>query len=361
MIQPIAPVVGVKRQVTLRVFLSGRCNLRCKYCFVDKSGLGFAKPKLGNFKKAIDLFSQLGYQQKNIDITGGEPFLYFDRLKALCEYAFRVIPGLSISITTNATLISDKHLPFLRNNKIDLKLSIDGRKHDHDANRFYHLRPRVSTYPRILETINLLYRNNIKLKAVVVYGPETFKKLYSNVKYLQNIGFEQVDFYPDLFALWDNARLKGLNKELAKVFRIKGLGNSLVSAALSNNNTFKFENCNSFSVDPSGTFFSCDKVFSLPKSIRAKFACGSIATGINYGKKYNQLKKARNVGCLLMESSCGDCKYQKYCFCPIGIFIYTKNKGLDSAIYFKSFCEISKIYGKNIMRLVSREKNHEIK
>ena len=139
----------------LILITSEECNMRCAYC-VHEEGLypnrrehSFKKMDMETTRKAIDLYLNMNKQEKvmpfklralNIMFYGGEAFLNWDVVKDGISHARKNYDGhseLHIGITTNLTLLQREHLPFLRDNKVFLNVSLDGPKEEHDRYRVY--------------------------------------------------------------------------------------------------------------------------------------------------------------------------------------------------------------------------------
>jgi len=301
--------------------------------------------------------------QKNIDLSGGEPFLYFGALKRILEHARLRIPDSNITVTTNGTLINNKQVAFLKANHIDLKISIDGEEKTHDLNRRLRTASRAPAYRHLLRTIKMLSGNNVVLKAVMVFGPRTVANLYDNLRHLIKLGFTHIDFYPEIFAFWQNHQLKLMDKQFVRVTALFAeslqenklpFSNSLLFSLLNETGVYKHSRCNQVSVDPGGNFYCCDKVFSLSRSKRQNYQLGPSEIGIDGYSLGGILdvvrKKIKNTA---KYKDCKSCEYLKYCFCPIGLYLYTRNNGLNINSYLDNFCRVSKIYIKNFLDIKS--------
>ena len=159
------------RPVSIIHFITNRCNARCKHCFIDFDDEDVFKGDLtlDEIKKFI---SKLGPTLKNVNLTGGEPFLRQDLYEITKEY-FNKTNIKSVYITTNG-FFSDRTINLAKefiNNKlyrgktIIFSLSIDNFPEKHDENRkirglfdrtlstYYRLRELNS--PRILSNVAL--------------------------------------------------------------------------------------------------------------------------------------------------------------------------------------------------------------
>ncbi|MCX5696224.1 MAG: SPASM domain-containing protein [Candidatus Omnitrophica bacterium] len=93
-----------------------------------------------------------------------------------------------------------------------------------------------------------------------------------------------------------------------------------------------------------GNFYCCDKVFSIAQPERKKFIIGDIHKGINNRLRLKLLAQKRKEIRELTGKDCNRCKYLRYCFCPVGHYIYFSSWGLDFKRYFPQFCRLSQIY-----------------
>lgn len=129
-------------QLTLQV--TQQCNLRCSYCAYSGvyEGNRVHSNKRMDFstaKKAIDYFVKNSKEKNEIHLSfyGGEPLLEFDLIKQCIAYIKLIVQGKKITfgMTTNGTLLTDEVVTFLKENNINITISLDGSKDEHDINR----------------------------------------------------------------------------------------------------------------------------------------------------------------------------------------------------------------------------------
>lgn len=129
----------MERSITAIVKPTHRCNLRCKYCYLEDSAeQGEMSPStietlVEGFNEASDL------KQIHFIWHGGEPFLmdlefYEDVVRIQKKY-----PNMqfSNSVQTNSTLISDRILDFCEENNFHIGTSLDGPEAIHNLTRVY--------------------------------------------------------------------------------------------------------------------------------------------------------------------------------------------------------------------------------
>lgn len=118
-----------KRPVFLSFFLTNRCNLRCKYCFVVDENLSkeilSAEYSKEEAFKIIDEFYAIGTRM--IFLLGGEPLVHND-VGEIIEYIIN--KGMFLHVITNGTLIEKKLDELKRVHAICVSLDGVGKVND---------------------------------------------------------------------------------------------------------------------------------------------------------------------------------------------------------------------------------------
>ena len=161
------------------------CNLACKYCYMFRGGdFSFKhKPKLMSIEiahKAILRAKEhcLKHKLKNFNFVlhGGEPLIAGKKfILDFTTYAKKVFKDTDINVIvglqTNGTLIDEEWCNIFKKCHINVGISIDGKKEDHDKNRV-DLSGR-GTFDRVINAINLCKKNNIELGVLSVLNVNT--------------------------------------------------------------------------------------------------------------------------------------------------------------------------------------------
>ena len=154
-----------KRKISyLRLAVTDRCNLRCRYCMPEE-GIAFADRKdLMTYEEIIRLahiFKSVGVDK--IRITGGEPFVRKGMTQLILQL-YDIIPA--IHITTNATVIG-KYLEQLQGKVKSLNISLDTL----DKDKFMMVTKR-DKYEEVMSNIlkSLEMGFTVKVNAVVMKG-----------------------------------------------------------------------------------------------------------------------------------------------------------------------------------------------
>lgn len=97
------------------------CNLKCKYCYRE-----WNKPKIPAFNSLMHEFLQTLNPSKThaVVASGGEPFLYMDKIKELFQYAK---PKIHKKIMTSGVYLTQEYVDWINKNKIEIHLSYDGK------------------------------------------------------------------------------------------------------------------------------------------------------------------------------------------------------------------------------------------
>lgn len=158
-------------------FLSGKCNLKCDYCNLNKEDeeMKNAKNDLEKLEKALKKREELypDLKIKKILLSGGEPTLFEQSIVTILEkyqdiYDFYII--------TNGTKLDV--IKRLMKYKVDFLVSYDG----HENGRGYDA----------FNTIKYLYENDRLTQISMVVGNGNYHKLYDTLKEIK-------DCFPRMF------------------------------------------------------------------------------------------------------------------------------------------------------------------
>lgn len=184
---------------------SGRCNLRCKYCFYEDVSEHRQEPDLGMMSEATAelLIRQAGEQAEeriSFAFQGGEPMVrglaFFERFLALEQAYLR--PGLLVehSIQTNGTLINEEWAKFFRDHQFLVGLSLDGTKDLHDGNR---VDPKgKGTWNTVTRALALLQKWDVPVNLLCVVTGAAARRGQAVYQGLKKLGGRYLQFIPCL-------------------------------------------------------------------------------------------------------------------------------------------------------------------
>jgi radical SAM protein with 4Fe4S-binding SPASM domain len=188
----------------LTVVLTNKCNLSCAHCF-QKDQLNQkveGQMTTDEWLEVIESVSRFTV----VDLIGGEAFLHRDLGKILEACRRR---GLLVSITTNATLLTDQAIEAILDAKVHyLMISVDGLGREHDL-----YRGRPGLFDKIMDSIQRIQKAKkargrlrpfISIKTLLMDG--TLVAMPDFIDHFEKIeGVDELKFhFPTLNKLWNS-------------------------------------------------------------------------------------------------------------------------------------------------------------
>jgi len=126
----------------IALFVTQECNLRCIYCYGSGGSYGSGGYMTrGTAFRSVDWLIEQSESKKKLKISffGGEPLLNFTLMKDVVQYALKrgneSGKEFDFGLTTNATLLDDGNIAFLKEHKINPLVGFDGPKELQDRQR----------------------------------------------------------------------------------------------------------------------------------------------------------------------------------------------------------------------------------
>lgn len=213
-------------QVSMIVFVSEACNLRCDYCKV--SSMITAPNKIQTDAKAIAAAIQTTAEgtigQVDVIFYGGEPLLEFEAIDEICREVAASVVGnrVAFSMTTNGTLLTERMLEIMLNHRICVGVSIDGNPLTHNAHRV-NLAGR-DTHARAVANYRTMKKAGVECGPIsVVTDPSKLEKVFDyfvtefdetniHLKPLEVRGSEDVSWLKDYFEEYVDCQLRLLSR-----------------------------------------------------------------------------------------------------------------------------------------------------
>ena len=185
----IAPPLEQTALQTLTAWLhvTNECNLRCAYCYIDKTPQHMS-PAIG--RQSIDAIfrSALKHkkQQIRLKFAGGEASLQITQVLALYDYALQLAQEhnilLKAAILTNGVALSQRTIERLKARQIAVTISLDGLGSFHDRQR-----PMVNgrdSSTHVLRTIDRLLANEMVPSITVTVSGRSLAGLPDLMRYI---------------------------------------------------------------------------------------------------------------------------------------------------------------------------------
>lgn len=322
---------------TIILRMTNNCNLNCTYCYDKQNDRNMSKnyiDNIDNIVKYIKVLNKYKNITQKIILHGGEPltiplsayYFFLEKLKL-------EIPNCKLSIQTNGTLITEKHIELFLKYNMTVGISLDGCNEEQNSCRIY--KNGKDTFNRVMESIHLLQKNNVKFGVIITLSKKILgheNELYEFIKInrlqcsvrpafpvrnsdnkLILSSKEYLDFFKNFFDIWyeDKSEKVKLNQiidvaeELFKVLEPKYRVNSCSDC----------KNCfeNFICLDEEGNLYSCNRNYGIQE-----FFYGNI-NEVSLNDVYNKIDYLKNERMKsLNNSKCKKCAIFEYCYggCP---------------------------------------------
>lgn len=289
------------------IWVTTDCNLACSYCYEghDKKKL-YIDHNLAD--RIIDFIaSEESYNKEEIaiDFHGGEPFLNIAIMKYFVqELAYVLNNKIHFGATTNATILNDDILEFIRTELEDVTVSLDGTKNTHDSCRCFS--NGMGSYNMAINNSMVINENTKNLRVRMTVTSDYVHTLARDIMHLVDNGFKCIVPAIDLFdSGWDDIKLKVLRGEIRN---LKSLLNdnevslSLLEPIHINNDHKCYGGINEISIYADGTIYPC----MMSGGVKG-FEIGNVNSGIDINKRdrilgYNNKQYCECLECDIQDS-----------------------------------------------------------
>lgn len=332
--------MNLPRITTAMLVVTHDCNLRCRYCFVDKNP---CKMTYETAKAAAEFVIKNAEEDKvtpGINFFGGEPMLMWDSiivpLVNWVRHEYK--KPFHFGITTNGTLLNEERIQFMKDNNFSILFSIDGGKATQDYNRPY---PNgTGSFDQLEPIIPLLLDKFPKTTFRMTAIPETCGNMFNDIMYAEQLGFKQFFVIPNVLQTWTDKDRAVLKAEFQKYgdYYIEQMRKNIEPISFSRferafneikainkaikRNEFRVDNrCKACgkcglgaskyaAVHPNGNIYGCQEMTSNVGETSI-FYIGNIFTGVEEDRRaalINEFNNTQSVG-----DDCQNCKYNRIC------------------------------------------------
>lgn len=291
------------------IWLTYACNLKCTYCYEEKEkrNLYLSKEKARQLLTYIKDRSDT-YSDNNISIVlhGGEPLLNYEVLCYIVENVKSWDNNVTISMTTNGTLINENNIEFILENIDDLSISLDGIAQVHNANRKY--KDGKGSFVDAVKNVNKILERKGNTIARMTVTHKTVGNLYDNVIFLHELGFKFISPIINQYdAGWNEENMAVLEKQLLQLSDFcSHQAEHLYIGMLEKAKYRKKSRCcpgTTLNIDAQGDIYPCVYVVG-----DVKFKMGNIIDGIDEAK----LSDINYINNKELEQ-CKTCFWKDYC------------------------------------------------
>lgn len=188
----------------LDLFVTESCNLACPYCFA-RDRADTAHMDEGLALRAIDWLCQSTAEKLHVTFWGGEPLLRLPWLRRVAvrfvERAHAAGKTSSISLPTNATLLTDQALDWIERENIKTFLSIDG---DEATQAGRPLRSGANSHNLATKGLKLALSRRTDTTVRMTVTPTNVGRLVDNVRYFAKLGVRKLMIHPAYDQPWSD-------------------------------------------------------------------------------------------------------------------------------------------------------------
>lgn len=181
------------------VVLTKRCNLNCTYCHMNPEGMDAKQTDMTT--ETIDAVVRFALSTPSPRITfefqGGEPFLNFPGMvhfvKEVQKQNATVGKSIDFAVTTNLMVVTDEHMRFCRENRINVSYSLNGPPEMHDS--FRVTRSGAGSYAAVMKKLQEFqkeYADILSTTPLCVVGSDNAKDFKRTVDFYHEMGFKGV-------------------------------------------------------------------------------------------------------------------------------------------------------------------------
>jgi Arylsulfatase regulator (Fe-S oxidoreductase) len=301
------------------IWVTTGCNLRCVYCYEGEEkkredlSASQAQKIVDYIKKKAEFTEKTKgtkLERISIELHGGEPLVNFRGVKAFVDTVNDTLAEYNVSyqMTTNATILNDEILTFLKKNIEHLTISIDGDEITQDTCR--RDAAGRGTYETVRQnSLKLLEVYGPSLRARMTFTSRTVERLSHNIMHIAAMGFKIIIAQPDLFdKKWDNDRVAILEREVKKLKQHKIADDvyiNLEQPMVIQKKGICSAGRDGENIMPNGDIYCCTMAVG-----NKDYCIGSIDKGIDEGSVDRILSySAKDI------ESCSGCAFSAYCDC----------------------------------------------
>lgn len=185
----------------IELLVTEKCNLACPYCL---AGANQTMPhmEVETAERTIDLaFAMREADVLAFEFAGGEPFLRFSLMRRLADYIEshpqRAGRRVFLSVQTNATMLDEERVRWLRDHDVRVGISLDGPGKAQNISR-----PQVNggeSFSKMMRGLELLQRFEVPFGALVVLNRANIDSPEALADFLVSVGVHGFRLNPVTF------------------------------------------------------------------------------------------------------------------------------------------------------------------
>lgn len=192
------------------LYVTEKCNLACKYCyFRDKRDRSLS---LETIRKLVFFLKRKKAEPIRFILSGGEPLLVWPLTKIIISFLKTAMPKSEIGLQTNGLLLDAPKIAFLKANKVNLEIGLDGLPATTSA---WRKGTTNTSFTRLIEMLLLCRLAGLTVNCNMTVHPQEMPRFRNNFLFLAQLPFGKIDVTPAAFAAWDQAGRRTFKQDYA--------------------------------------------------------------------------------------------------------------------------------------------------
>lgn len=202
----------------IKIAVTSDCNLRCEHCFIDKKTKIVLKTT--DFQKAVNLLFLSQGDFKKIEFYGGEPLLYFDKIKDWISIAkntaLKYNKKFGLFIASNGTIITKEILRCIKKENIFIAISFSGSEKSHGHNRLFE--NNHNSYFLVKKNIKTFLKNS-ESNTFCIYcvDPNFVCNMSIDFEEIINLGFKTINIECVCGKLWGEKKIIEFGRKIDEI------------------------------------------------------------------------------------------------------------------------------------------------
>jgi hypothetical protein len=165
---------------------------------------------LGTVRAFVSFLQSRGTRPKRFILSGGEPLLAWPLTKKVVSFLRKAVPKAKIGLQTNGILLDASRIAFLKTNKVDLEIGLDGGV---DACMAWRRGMTKASFRRLLGRLYACRNAGVKVNCNMTVYPAEAQAFLDNLAFLAKLPFGKIDITPAAFAAWEKPRQKAFIRD----------------------------------------------------------------------------------------------------------------------------------------------------
>lgn len=204
----------------LLLMLTRSCELRCSYCFVNKTETGKVMTQ-AIAEKSIDLLMSSTAARLEVQFFGGEPTREWDLLYHILCYAdkhpMRNQRKMEYVITTNGISLSPEKIRLLSSFPVVILFSLDGDRETHRSFRKAYLLSEEDAYRNCLQTMLALQKTSLNWFMNSTIPPKAANQVFERYLWARKYGTSRLQLNYSVGHYWKPEQMNAYLSSLQQV------------------------------------------------------------------------------------------------------------------------------------------------